>query len=120
MEIDKSKQLTILIFALATIGLVAIYISVEGIKPTETKIETIESSMIDRLVKISGRIDYIRKSKTGNFYWTVDDGTNITVPILDDKFKNLGVSNGDTVEVIGLVSEYNGEMEVMPKEIRVG
>ena len=73
--------------------------------------------MIDRLVKINGQIDNIRKSKTGNFYWTVDDGSNITVPILDEKFKKIEVKSGDTVEVIGLVTEYNGELEVMPKEI---
>jgi DNA/RNA endonuclease YhcR with UshA esterase domain len=118
-SIEKSKQITLLIFILAVIGLTAIYFAVINIKPIELKIASIEDSMVDRLVKINGTIDYIRKSKTNNFYWTVDDGSNITVPILDNKFKKLSVKKGDSVGIIGLVTKYNGELEVMPKEIYV-
>jgi RecJ-like exonuclease len=115
----SSKYITILIFILSIIGLVTIYISVINIKPLELKIESIEDSMVDRLVKVNGKIDNIRKSKSGNFYWTVDDGSNITIPILDDKFKKLDVKSGDSVEILGLVTKYNDELEVMPKEIYV-
>jgi len=118
-SIEKSKQMTILIFILAVIGLTAIYFAVINIKPIELKIASIEDSMVDRLVKINGTIGNIRKSKTNNFYWTVDDGSNITVPILDNKFKKLSVKKGDSVGIIGLVTKYNGELEVMPKEIYV-
>jgi len=118
-SIEKSKQITLLIFILAVIGLTAIYFAVINIKPMELKIASIEDSMVDRLVKINGTIDYIRKSKTNNFYWTVSDGSNITVPILDNKFKKLSVKKGDSVGIIGLVTLYNGELEVMPKEIYV-
>jgi len=119
LNINEQKQITLFILFLSIIGLVAIYYSVINIKPTELKIESIEDSMIDRIVKISGRIDNIRKSKTGNFYWTVNDGTNITVPILDGKFKKLEVKRGDSVEIVGLVTKYNEELEVMPKEIYI-
>ena len=118
-SIEKSKQMTILIFILAAVGLIAIYFAVINIKPIELKIASIEDSMVDRLVEINGTIDYIRKSKTNNFYWTVNDGNNITVPILDNKFKKLSVKQGDSVGIIGLVTLYNGELEVMPKEIYV-
>jgi len=118
-SIEKSKQMTILIFILAVIGLTAIYFAVINIKPVELRIASIEDSMVDRLVKINGTIGNIRKSKTNNFYWTVDDGSNITVPILDNKFKKLSVKKGDSVGIIGLVTMYNGELEVMPKEIYV-
>ena len=117
--LGKSNQITLLIFLLAIAGLTGIYFAVKNINPTELKIEAVEDSMTGRLVKISGRIDNIRKSKSGNFYWTVNDGSNITIPILDNEFKKLDVKSGDTVEVLGLVTEYNGEMEVMPKEIYV-
>ncbi len=118
-SIEKPKQMTILIFILAAVGLIAIYFAVINIKPIELKIASIEDSMVDRLVIINGTIDYIRKSKTNNFYWTVDDGANITVPILDKEFKKLSVKQGDSVGIIGLVTLYNGELEVMPKEIYV-
>jgi len=117
LDIIIDKQITFLVFILAVIGLVGIYFAVMNIKPIELKIESIEDSMNGRLVKISGRIDNIKKSRTGNFYWTVNDGSNITVPILDNKFKSLDVKSGDMIEIVGLVTEYNGELEVMPKEI---
>jgi DNA/RNA endonuclease YhcR with UshA esterase domain len=121
INFDKHKQTTLLILILAIIGLAGIYFAVIGIEPVEVSIEQIENSMTGRLVKISGAISNIRKSKTGNLYWSVDDGSsgNITVPLLDNKFKKLTARSGDAVEIIGLVSEYKGEMEIMPKEIRM-
>lgn len=115
----NSNHITLLVLLLSIIGLISIYFAVNNITPIELKIESIEESMNGRMVKINGRIDDIRESKSGNFYWTVSDGSNITVPILDDKFKKIDVKSGDDVEVTGLVSEYNGELEVMPKEIYV-
>lgn len=138
LYIDKPKQIILLVFLLSIIGLVGIYFAVENIKPLEVKVESIEEPMIGRLVKISGLIGNIRKSKTGNLYWTVADyetvaeddafggdgyaeSKNITVPILDGKLKKLaaGAKRGDFVEIIGLVTEYNGQLEVMPKEISI-
>jgi len=140
-NIDKPKQIILLLFILSIIGLAGIYFAVENIKPLETKVESIEESMIGRLVKISGAISNIRKSKSGNLYWTVSDdfgdgfgdgvdeefgdgvgqGRNITVPILNGEMKKAaaGAKRGDVVEIVGLVSEYNGELELMPKEILI-
>ena len=117
MEINKPNYITLCVLALSIIGVVSIYFAVNNMKPLELKINSIEGSMNGRLVKISGRIDNIRKSRSGNFYWTVNDGSNITIPILDDKFKKIDVKSGDSVEVLGLVTKYNNELEVMPKEI---
>ena len=119
ISIDSNKQTTLLILFLAIIGLAGIYFAVINITPTELVIGSIEESMMGRIVKISGRIENIRKSRSGNLYWTVGDGSNITVPILDSKLKKITAKRGDGVEIIGLVTEYNGELEIMPKEIDV-
>jgi len=111
------EQITLLILVLAVIGLAGIYFAVGSIEPIELKIESIEESMSGRLVRISGKITNIRKSSSGNSYWTVDDGSTITVPILDNRFKSLALKRGDSVEVMGLVTKYKEELEVMPKEI---
>jgi RecJ-like exonuclease len=116
-NLDKSKQIILLVLILTIIGLAGIYFAVTNITPIELNIEAIEDSMTGRLVKINGRIDNIRKSRSGNLYWTVNDGSNITVPILNNKFKKLTPKRGDMVEIIGLVTKYNEELEVMPKEI---
>jgi RecJ-like exonuclease len=120
VSLDRSKQITLLILFLTIVGLAGIFFAIGNIKPLELEIGAIEESMEGKLVKISGRIDYIRKSKSGNMYWTVNDGSNITVPILDGKLKKIAAKRGDMVEIVGLVTQYNGEMEVMPKEIFVG
>ena len=111
------EQITLLILVLAVIGLAGIYFAVGSIEPIELKIESIEESMSGRLVRISGKITNIRKSSSGNSYWTVDDGSTITVPILDNRFKSMILKRGDSVEVMGLVTKYKEELEVMPKEI---
>lgn len=119
IDLDRSKQITILLFLLSVLGLAAIYFSIQNITPTEIEIGLIEDSMEGKMVKISGTIDNIRKSSSGNSYWTVDDGSNITVPILESKFKAISVKRGNFVEITGLVSKYQGELEVTPKEIAV-
>ncbi len=120
IRFDRSKQITLLILLLAIVGLVIIYFAVMNIKPKELEIGDIQDSMTGRLVKITGEISNIKKNKSGNSYWTVDDGSSITVPILDNKFKKLTPERGDIVEIIGLVTKYKEELEVMPKEIRIG
>jgi len=59
----------------------------------------------------------VKKSSTGNMYLTVNDGSSITVPLLSNKFRKLTPKRGDIVDIIGLVSVYKEELEVMPKEI---
>jgi hypothetical protein len=134
---DNSKLITILLLFLAIAGLTITYFAVTNIEPLEVKITDIEDSMTGRLVKISGRIDNIRKSSSGNSYWTIKDvssdgnddgssttdgtvdGIGITIPILDSKFKKIIPKRGDIAEIIGLVTKYKEELEVMPKEIYI-
>lgn len=119
IKTNESKLVTLLVIILALVGLIIIYFAVMNIKPLDIKINSIENSMTGRLVKINGRIDNIRKSKSGNSYWAINDGGSITVPILDNKFKKLIPKRGDIVEIVGLVTKYNEEFEVMPKEIYI-
>jgi RecJ-like exonuclease len=125
---DKPNQITLLVLILAIAGLTGIYFAVTNINPIELKIADIEDSMTGKLVKISGRIDNIRKSSSGNSYWTIKDdnndtdgmgGAGITIPILDKKFKKIVPKRGDFVEIIGLVTKYKEELEVMPKDIHM-
>lgn len=119
-NIDRPKEITLLILVLAAAGLAGIYFAAKNIEPADLKVGEIGDSMKGRLVRVSGVIGYIRKSTSNNMYWTVsdvDDGSNITVPILDGKFKKLAAKRGDAVEIVGIVTEYNGELEIMPKEV---
>lgn len=119
MSIDRSMQVTALVLILALIGLAGIYFAASNLEPVDVNVESIEDSMTGKLVRITGRIDNIRKTSSNNIYWTVNDGSNITIPLLDSKFKKISATKGNTVEIVGLVSQYKGELEIMPKEITV-
>jgi len=119
MGIGRSEIVTLAIAFLAVSGLLGVYFSARNMEPLDIGIGSISGSMAGKIVRISGVIDKVRKSASNNIYWTVDDGSGITVPLLESKFKNMPVQAGDSVEIVGVVSQYNGEMEVMPKEINV-
>jgi DNA/RNA endonuclease YhcR with UshA esterase domain len=122
ININRSVQITILVLALALLGLAGIYFAVINLEPTEMSIAAIEEGMTGKLVKVAGTIDNIRKTSSNNIYWTVSDGSSaagMTVPLLDAKFKKIPAMKGDSVEITGLVSDYKGELEIMPKEINV-
>lgn len=106
---------------LVAFGLGLIYYSVSLTESAETEIQNLENFPQGSLVKISGEISQLSKSKAGNIYWTLDDGTGkITVPLLGNIASDYAdISKNSLVTVTGLVSEYNGELEVMPKEIEV-
>jgi len=113
-----------IIFALLILiafGLGLIYYSVSLTESAETEIQNLENFPKGSLVKISGEISKLSKSKSGNIYWTVDDGTgSITVPLLGSIADDYAtISKNSLVTVTGLISEYNDELEVMPKEIEV-
>lgn len=117
----KENAVIFALLILVVFGLSLIYYSVSLTESAETEIANLENFPKGSLVKISGEISKLSKSKSGNIYWTLDDGTGkITVPLLGSTADNYNdVAKNSLVSITGLISEYNGELEVMPKEIGV-
>ena len=117
----KENAIIFALLILTVAGLSLIYYSISLTESAETEIANLENFPKGSLVKIAGEISKLSKSKTGNIYWTVDDGTgSITIPLLGsiaDVYRDI--TKNSLVSVTGLVSEYNGELEIMPKEIEV-
>ena len=117
----KENAIIFALLILTVAGLSLIYYSISLTESAETEIANLENFPKGSLVKIAGEISKLSKSKTGNIYWTVDDGTgSITIPLLGsiaDVYQDI--TKNSLVSVTGLVSEYNGELEIMPKEIEV-
>jgi RecJ-like exonuclease len=117
----QEKYLIALIFLLTISGLLITYYAISNVDPKEMKISDINESAKGNLVTITGNIKTIKQSKSGNVYLTVDDGTDkITVPLLGalpQKFPDI--KKDQLVRITGIVSEYNGQSEVMPKDIEV-
>lgn len=117
----QENAMILALLILVAFGLSLIYYSVSLTESAETEIQNIENFPKGSLVKISGEITKLSKSKTGNIYWTVEDGTgSITVPLLGNIADDYqSISKNSLVTITGLVSEYNSELEIMPKEIEV-
>jgi DNA/RNA endonuclease YhcR with UshA esterase domain len=117
----KENAVIFALLILTVAGLSLIYYSVSLTESAQTEIANLENFPKGALVKISGEISKLSKSKTGNIYWTVEDGTgSITIPLLGNIADDYSsISKNSLVTVTGLVSEYNNELEIMPKDIEV-
>jgi RecJ-like exonuclease len=122
MEIraDSDLQMTILIFILSVAGICAIYVAVGNIEPEQVSVTDVKGAMDGKVVSITGTLCKIRKTKTGSVFWSLgDEVENVTVPLLETGLKGIPAAEGDIVNVIGMVSEYNGEKEIIPKRIAI-
>jgi RecJ-like exonuclease len=117
----RENTIILALLILTFTGLGLIYYSVLLTESAETEIANIGNFPKGSLVKVSGEISQLSKSKSGNIYWTVEDGTgSITIPLLGSIANAYtSISKNSFVTVTGLVSEYNNELEIMPKEIEV-
>lgn len=127
---DRSSYFMVaLLLGLSVAGVAAIYFASERIEPLAVSVEDVAASGVDgplvgRLVRVDVAICNIRKSKSGTVYWSVADdaecaGNVMTVPVFDKKLKALSVAKGDTIGIIGTVDDYEGELEIVPKDVRL-
>ena len=118
-----------MLLGLSVAGVAAIYFASERIEPLAVSVEGVAASGVDgplvgRLVRVDAAVCNIRKSKSGTVYWSVADdaecaGSVLTVPVFDKKLKALSVAKGDTIGIIGTVDDYEGELEIVPKDVQL-
>jgi DNA/RNA endonuclease YhcR with UshA esterase domain len=116
--IGPQTQVTLIVLILSIVGVGAIYLATTTIEPLNVGVESIDDSMVGRMVLVGGEVVGVRKTKSGSVFWSIGTSErNLTVPLLEAKFKSIDVEVGESVVIKGLVSEYQGELEIMPKEI---
>lgn len=87
------------------------------IEVSERTIDKITKGDVGTQVKINGMIDKITELNTTTFM-TIVQPNDMTVVVFKEEKRNLSLSEGDYVEIIGNVDEYNGELEVLAQRIR--
>lgn len=125
---NDSYVMAALLLALSAAGIAAIYFASERIEPMAVSVDGVAASGIDgplvgRLVRVDAAVCNIRKSKSGTVYWSVADdaecgGSVLTVPVFDKKLQALGVAKGDALRITGTVDEYEGDLEIVPKDVQ--
>jgi len=122
------KQNTLILVCLlcSVAGLVLIYLAATKIEPVPVKIENIDSGLVGRSVTIKGYVAYKSNHPAGHIFLTVSyNKTKIQVPLFagfvdkltESDFPLDELKKGANIMVTGLVGEYKGQLQVVPRKI---
>lgn len=121
MKITDDKILKIALIT-SLIGIIGLIITTPTIEVKEVEISQISRSMIDEEVAIKGVVENVQALSSGETYiLTVNDGTGrIQVVIFQSEVVEIQESEtplntfkNKQVEVIGTITEYNSQMEII-------
>ena len=121
MEITDDKLLKIALIT-SLVGIIGLIAFTPTIEVKEVDIKDINRGMIDEEVRIDGVISDIAQSKSKTSYFlTINDGeAQIQLIIFESQVgeiqsRNIDIEDfrGHKVEVVGTVTQYNSEMELI-------
>lgn len=105
-----------------SISLVLLYIVTSQVFSSSVKIGEIDKSSIGKIVNITGEITGMFQSKGHVFFDLKDDTGKVKVVLWEDTLEFLDINNvniseirnGKSINIIGDVQSYKGELEVIP------
>ena len=121
MEITDDKLLKIALIT-SLVGIIGLIAFTPTIEVKEVDIKDINRGMIDEEVRLDGVISDIAQSKSKTSYFlTINDGeAQIQLIIFESQVgeiqsRNIAIEDfrGHKVEVVGTVTQYNSEMELI-------
>ena len=120
MKITDDKLLKIALVT-SLIGLIGLILFTPSIEVKEVKIKDVTRAMIDEEVSINCVVTEIKSSKSGSNYLTINDGTGqMPLIIFESQIAQMQTNNLDIndfkdkkVNVVGKITEYNNEMEIV-------
>lgn len=121
MEITDDKLLKIALIT-SLIGLIGLIIFIPSIEVKKVEIQDINRGMIDEEVSIEGVVSDVKSSASKSSYFlTVNDGTDQMSLIifesqlaqLEDNGIDIESYKGKKVNVVGTVTQYNSQLELI-------
>ena len=121
MDITADKLLKIALVT-SLIGLIGLIMFTPSIEVKEVKIKDIDRGMIDEEVSIDCVVSDVKSSKSGSSYFlTINDGTGqMPLVIFESQVSQMQTNNmaiqdfkNKKVNVVGKITEYNNEMEIV-------
>ncbi|MGC8850814.1 MAG: OB-fold nucleic acid binding domain-containing protein [Candidatus Micrarchaeia archaeon] len=108
-------------------GVAALFFLSWSLEPRKAAINELGLEDVGKKVLVSGFVASARKSGGNYFLKVCDSSACIQVPVFSSvaaRMKERGfdagsVGKGDFIEVVGAVSEYGGELEVVAAELDV-
>lgn len=110
----NEKNLLKVALTCSIIGVFIIFIFADRLEPSLMGIAEVSESLLDQSVKIQGEIVSVRVTSSVSMFDVKDGSGSIKVVAFDE---GSGFSKGQLVEVLGVVKEYKGILEIEAKKI---
>jgi DNA/RNA endonuclease YhcR with UshA esterase domain len=120
----EDKTITIVCLVSSLSGLLLIYIAAVNIQPRQLPLGEVNFDLTGRSVMTTGYVSYVSKHPNGHIFLTLSDGSSaLQVPLFSgfvNSMKNDGINpnfhRGDVLEIEGLVGEYQGQLQIVPRK----
>ncbi len=109
----EEKTLLKIAIICALAGIFILYLISDNIEVSESSIGKIEGEQIGNDVKVKGVVKDVFNGEKISII-TVTQPSDMKVIL----FENVSIAEGDYIEVIGGIDEYEGEMEVIGDRVR--
>lgn len=109
------KSLLSISIICSVIGLIILALLANNLEPNLKEIKEIDEKSLEEIVKVQGRIVFIKKYESLTIL-TLDDGTGKIDSVY---YKDLEIKEDILVEVIGKVVEYKGKIEIEINKIKI-
>ena len=113
----KEKSLLKIALICSLLGLLILYLISDSIEIKEKNIEKITLENKDEFVKLRGIVSNVVDTEKV-VIMEITQPQEITVVLFKDK-ETVNIQEGNEVEVIGKVDEYEGSLEIIADKLRV-
>ena len=103
---------------MAIIGITILFLISSSIEVSEKSIDKINKDNLGEMIKLNGVVNKIMELNSTSFI-ELTQPSKVDVVVFKDKQGNLSISEGDKIEIIGNIDEYEGSLEIIAQRIRV-
>ena len=114
----EEKTLLKMALICSLLGLLILYLISNNIEINEKNIEKITLENKDEFVKLRGIVSNVVDTEKV-VIMEITQPQQMTVVLFKDENKTIPIYEGNEIEVIGKVDEYEGKMEIIADRLRV-
>ena len=114
----KEKTLLKVALIASLLGLLILYIISDNITIKEKNIEKITLDNKDEMVKVKGTVSKVIDTEKVTIM-EITQPQEITVVLFKGENKTTPIKEGDEIEIIGKVDEYEGKLEIIAHRARI-
>lgn len=110
-------KLSLICFIISVLGILGIYYLSSKTQIENVEIEKIDRTYLGKTITTSGKVISATYNK-GNIFLTIKDNSQINVVIFSNvaKFLDKYPKKGDNLIITGVVSEYKGKLQIIPRK----